>query len=122
MSLYRQIQEAQRRMTDLEEQLRSGILATEIRDMAAYAGNAHAIAEDVKYDLDAALNEGEIGEQSEQQFVQAALDSTRDAILAAQKVALGTTIDEVRAWMLDFKTHADYADAYLHAALGHQME
>lgn len=120
--MYRELQEIQRRIPAMEEKIRDAILAGTTRDMLAFSGEAHALAEDLKFDLDHLLNSGGSGEGEERRFAQAALDSLDSAILNAQKVALGTDVDEVRARLIDFKTRADYTNAYLHAALGYEME
>ena len=120
--MYRQLQEVMRRLPDMQEKIRASLLSDNIREMTTLADEAHAIAEDVKFDLDHLLNNSDGSEEGERRFAQAALDSLQSAILNAQKVALATNVNETRARVLEFKTRADYADAYLHAALGFEME
>lgn len=120
--MYRRIQDFQREMNDLQGELQSAILSDQIREMNGHAGEAHARAENLQRDLRALLEETEGGEADERRFVQAALDSMMHTIDAAQRIGLGDSVPALRERLLVFKTWADYADAYLHAALGFEME
>jgi len=40
------------------------------------------------------------------------------AFAQAEHVAMAGNTEEMRAYLVDFKTYTDYADAYLRAALG----
>jgi t-SNARE complex subunit (syntaxin) len=122
MTMYRRIQDFQREMNDLQGDLKSAILSDEIREMVEHSGEAHARAENLQSELRAMLDEIQGGEQEERRFAKAALDSIMHAIDAAQKTGLGDDVPSLRARLLVFKTWADYADAYLHAALGFEME
>lgn len=119
--MYRRIQDFQREMNDLQSDLRTAILSDQIREMDRSAGEAHARAENLQRDLQGLLKESG-GEQDERRFAQAALDAMMHAIDAAQKTGLGDSVPDLRQRLLVFKTWADYADAYLHAALGFEME
>jgi hypothetical protein len=122
MTMYRRIQDFQREMNDLQGNLQTAILSDQIREMTQNAGEAHARAENLQRDLQALLGETDGGEHEERRFAQAALDSVMHAIDAAQKTGLGDDVPSLRARLLVFKTWADYADAYLRAALGFEME
>jgi hypothetical protein len=125
MITYRKVQDFQRMMNDLQKLLRSAILATNTRDMVQYSDDAQALAVNLKSGL-AQMVDDEDDEDGESNInptlVRAAYDSTESALLDAQKVALGTTVDEMRDRLLAFKTWADWADAYLRAALGFELE
>lgn len=120
--MYRRIQDFQRDMNRLQGELQSAILNDQIREMDRHAGEAHARAEQLQYDLRSLLEETKSSEGDERRFAQAALDSMMHAIDAAQKTGLGDNVPALRERLLTFKTWADYADAYLHAALGFEME
>ncbi len=121
-SMYRRIQDFQREMNDLQGELQAAILSDQIREMDRLAGEAHARAENLQRDLQVLLRETTGGEEDERRFAQAALDAMMHAIDAAQKTGLGDSVPALRERLLVFKTWADYADAYLHAALGFEME
>ncbi len=122
MMMYRRIQDFQREMDDLQRDLQEAILGDDTREMGRSAGAAHARAENLQRDLRTLLAETHQGPEDERRFATAALDAIMHAIDAAQKTGLGTNPSELRARLLVFKTWADFADAYLHAALGFEME
>jgi hypothetical protein len=122
MQTFRDLEDFQRRMNDLLSLLRSAILATDTREMGKYAGSAHGMAEDMKRDLDGLREAASEGNRWQQAMAGAAGNALRDGILSAQKVGLATNVEEMRAYVLDFKTSADFAAAYLRASLGYEEE
>lgn len=129
MMMYRTIHDVQRRMPDLTQSINAAILADDTRDIASHGGAAMTIIDDVLHTLrDALDHEGTslADEQPEvhleQRFVQAAADAFTVAWNYVEAIGGGTDVSSMRASMVDGKTHADYAVAYLTAALGEQRE
>lgn len=121
MTMYRQIQDFQESMARLQEALRLGILGNDTRQMDLRSGEAHVIAENLKRDLHGTLS-GTGTCTHDRPIVLAAANAIYMAILAAQKEALATNAEELRARLLDFKTYADHADAYFRILAGTEEE
>lgn len=122
--IYRETQSARDRMEDLQGKLREAILAERTRDILAFSGEAQTIADQLTRSLENALKEGgsgggsSYGRRVEQGFVHLAARALSMAVVDGEKVALGQDALGMRNRLFDFKTHVDFADAYLHAALG----
>jgi hypothetical protein len=123
--VYRQIREVQSIVETLQSHLRDALPSTSTRDMVEHAGRAQVSAVAAKQELDSLVS-GEDEDTSssfgepriDSTYVDAANRSLSIAITEAEKLALGLDVDSMRARMIDFKTRADFADAYLRAAIG----
>ena len=69
--------------------------------------------------LKAALSQVDEGD-ADHRFLQAAVSCLTHAWNNAEKVGLGSSTSEMRARLIDFKTPADYAAAYLRMATGYE--
>lgn len=123
--MYREIRAVQSIVEELQSHIRDALLSTSTRDMIEHTGRAHVSAVAAKEELDRVLDdrytEGEssFGEpRVDRRYVDAANRSLSVVITEAEKVALGTDAESMRARLIDFKSHADYADAYLRVATG----
>jgi hypothetical protein len=128
METYRQLHEVRDRMQDLQRHLRSAILADTTEEMTRYGGDAQSLADGLLGSLRDILSQGPPGsgargeKQVEWRSVDAAANSLNLAWGSAERIALGTNVSEMRAYLVDMKTHTDFAEAYVHAALGMEME
>lgn len=127
--MYREIRNVQSMVEALQAHVRDALLSTATRDMVEHAGRAQVSAAAAKEGLDSVLAgqadgaANSMGEpRVEARFVHAANRSLSIAITEAEKVALGVDVDSMRARLIDFKSRADFADAYLRAALGIDSE
>jgi hypothetical protein len=129
MMMFRRAHNARDRMQDLQIRLRSGLLADTTRDMSAYSGDAQTLINELLTALRETLAERGTSAQEnsdevkiERRFIDAAANSLNLAWASAEDVGAGTDIAEMRARLLEVKTHADFAHAYLNAALGTERE
>jgi hypothetical protein len=118
MSSDRRIERVWQRMEDLQGQLRSAILAETTQEMESPAGVAHAESIDLEDQLESLPEELRNHDNGRSVSLQTALVCVEHAIVSAQKIALATNVTEMRAYLLEFATHVNFADAYLQAALG----
>ena len=123
--MYREIREIQSTIESLQRHVSDAIVSTSTRDMVEHAGRAQVSAVAAKDTLDrlsstrARPDSDSFGEpRIDAAFVRAAGHSLGEAIVEAEKVELGTDIDGMRLRLIAFKTCADFADAYLRAAIG----
>jgi hypothetical protein len=123
-TIYRRVQTVRDSMDELQSALHDAILSDNTRDMSARAEDAQAITDRLLRDLGNAIGQAWSGqsERVQRSFVEAAISSLRIAWADAEKVGLGTSVAEMRARLLDFKTQADYAAAYLRGALGVEQQ
>lgn len=112
MTMYRQYQELQDQATRMLAALRNALLADETRDATLYSGEAQSIALDIQSTLQ------ELAGDRHEVLRRSTLTAVQNAVLEAQKVGLGTSVDTMRPYLVDFKTYADFAYAYLTAAVG----
>ena len=123
--LYQDVRQAVRRMDRIHAPLRQAILADSTPQMAEWGTQAQTALNQLLGLLEEALqsnidspetltSEGQV----ERVLVQAAVSALQRAGTQAQRLFLGTDVSSVRAGLLDFKTQADFADAYLRAAIG----
>jgi hypothetical protein len=120
---YRDVQHLIDRMNDVQGHLRVAILSDTTRDMTARSGQAQTLIDTLLQEVDDALKVGSSGLESrerrgERVMTQAARDALVDSMNGAEKVGLAENAQDMRARLLDFKTHVDFADAYLRAAAG----
>lgn len=120
--MYREIQHVRDTMTDLQIHVRSALLGEDTRDMTTEADTAQAMADQLLNKLNDTLRnptKREFGEpRIERNFVQAAAYALNNAVTSAQGTGIATNVQEMRSRLVDFKTHVDFAEAYLRAALG----
>lgn len=123
--MYREIREVQSMVDVLLTHVRDALLATSTRDMVEHNGRAHTSAVSAKEQIDRILSrEGDDGGTSfgeprvESRFVEAANRQLSAAISEAEKIELGVDLESMRERVIDFKTRADYAGAYLRVAVG----
>jgi hypothetical protein len=127
--MYREIREVQSTVEALQTHVRDALLSTSTRDMVEHTGRAQVSAVAAKEELDRLLDGHDADDPSsfgeprvESRFVDAANRSLGVAITEAEKLTLGVDVDSMRARLVDFKTLADFADAYLQAAVGVDSE
>ena len=125
--MYREIQRVRDDMERVQAPLRSAILAEDTREMTRYAGDAQSAANQLLRAIEEAgksedpvesLTEARV----ERSFVDAAAGALSKAVVDGERVAVGTNVTEMRDRLLGFKTHVDFAHAYVLAALGGQIE
>jgi hypothetical protein len=123
--MYRGVQHLIDRMDNIQGHLRMAILSDTTRDMTAHSGQAQTLVDTLLEEVDDVLKSGETNEDAssrsrriERVMTQAARDTLVDSMNSAEKVGLGANVQEMRERLLDFKTHVDFADAYLRAATG----
>ncbi|HEX6508670.1 MAG TPA: hypothetical protein VF221_13660 [Chloroflexota bacterium] len=123
--MYREIQEIQPVMETVQSHLREALLAGNTRDMIERSDQAQAAAAVAKEQMDRLLGSGQaavpstfIEPKTEVRFLDASNRALSMALEEAEKVALGTDVDGMRARVIGFKTRTDFADAYLRATLG----
>jgi len=117
--MYREIRDAQHIMESILNHVRTAILAENTRDMNEYAGAAQAGIVRVKQRLVGINDEGDGGgPHVDRHFLETAVTALERAFAQAEHVAMAVNTGEMRAYLVDFKTYADHADAYLRAALG----
>lgn len=115
--MYREIREQFGKATSLEQYLRRALLADDTRVMSTESANAQSVTLELSHALRKALDETG-PDDANRTLVEAAATSLNLAWSYAEKVALGTSPTDMRAYIVDFKTKADHAVAYLHAAIG----
>jgi hypothetical protein len=127
--MYREIRAVQSIVEALQSHIGDSLLSTSTRDMIEHTGRAHVSALAAKDQLDLLLDrhytedESSFGEpRVDRRFVDAANRALSVVITEAEKVALGTDIESMRARLIDFKTRADYANAYLRVAVGKESD
>jgi hypothetical protein len=127
--MYREIRAVQSTVEALQSHIGDALLSTSTRDMIEHTGRAHVSAVAAKEELDRLLgsrpteDESSFGEpRVDPRFVEAANRALSTVITEAEKVALGIDIESMRARLIDFKTRADYADAYLRVAVGMERD
>jgi CO dehydrogenase/acetyl-CoA synthase delta subunit len=123
MAEYRTVQEIRDTMADLEQTLRDGLLADSTRVMSEKATEAMAIVDGMLQALrdGASVGGGDRQDHSTENLLKAAERALTFAWNRGEKVALGTSTEDMRARILDFKTYADFANAYVSAALGTEL-
>ena len=127
--MYREIREVQSTLEALQSHIRDALLSTSTREMVEHNGRAQVSAVAAYEQIDTTLNgrrleyASDFGEpRVDKRFVGAAQRALSEAISEAEKIALGTDVEGMRARVIDFKTRADFVDAYLRAALGTDLE
>src|SRR5947209_8007143 len=120
----REIRAVQSTVEELQVHIRDALLATTTREMVEHAGRAHVSAAAAKEELDRLLDplyrdDTSFGEPKvDRTYVGAANRRLSVVITEAEKIALGVDTESMRARLVDFKSCADYADAYLRVAAG----
>ena len=120
MTTYRTVQGIRNNMVNLQQALRSAFLADSTNEMGRHATEAMAIVDEMLRTLrtDESGSDAGEGDQADQTLLQSAERALTQAWDRAEKVTLATSLPEMRERLLDFKTLADFADAYVSAALG----
>lgn len=124
MTMYRDVQSIRDTMLNLDRTVRAGILADSTRDMSARASEGMAMVDQVLQTLRTTLNTGSTDSdlKVERPLLEAAQRALDHAWSRAERVAIGNSASEMREYLVDFKTWADFATAYLSAALGSELE
>jgi hypothetical protein len=120
--MHRQLREVLAEMERLQRHLRVAIVTDDIRTMVREGGAAQQLTVSLATSLRASLDQDSDMSRNERAFLRAARGALLESADAAARVALGTNAGEVREELLMFKTHADFADAYLRAADGFEGE
>jgi hypothetical protein len=115
--LYRATREVEDKLDVLERHLRAALLADDTRTISGETAAAQALTVEILDRLKAALAHGDEADP-DHRFVRSAVSCLSDAWNNAEKVGLGTNAAEMRARLIDFKTPADYAAAYVRLAVG----
>ncbi len=115
--MYREIRACGPKLDELDSQLRTALLAEDTRQIGTAATTAQALALELLRTLKEQSDSGSDSDVNPA-FVAAAISSLNRAWQHAESVALGTNATEMRAHVVDFKTSADFARAYLRAAIG----
>lgn len=122
--MYHEIRAVQSTVEDLQSHIRDVLQATTTRETIEHAGRAHVSAAAAKEELDTLLdgryreNESSFGEpRVDRRYVDAANRALTILVTEAETIALGVDVESMRARVIDFKTRADYADAYLRVAV-----
>lgn len=113
MTMFRQYQDLQAQAVQIMDLLRQAILATSTPDMVRLSGEAQAIALTIQSELSQMSLPSRHAD-----IIRAAATDVENAIAQAEKVALGTSVDTTRPYLLDFKTYTDFTYAYLTVAMG----
>lgn len=109
---------------EIQNTARGAILAGTTGELVPLAGAAQQQLNDLIYRLQRVVD-GQAGDDDgvadtgrvDGALVQAALASLNLAWTFAEKVGLGTTVDEMRRVLVDFLIHTAYAGAYLRASI-----
>lgn len=117
--LYRVTRQLEDKLDALDNHLRAALLADDTRTISTEAAAAQALTVDVLDRLKAALAQVDENDP-DHRFTQAAITCLTHAWNNAEKVGLGTSASEMRSRLIDFKTPADYAAAYLRMAIGYE--
>jgi hypothetical protein len=125
MEMYRRVRELQDSMHALQGALRSATLGDDTRTITTHADEAQALTdrllrsiENVLKGRDADIAEESAGVKLERHFVRAAGRSLGIAWSGEERVGAAGSAADMRKALFDVKTHVDFADAYLRAALG----
>lgn len=122
VTMYHAVQESRQAMQDLMRDLREALLASNTREVANAATKGMADADRALRILKSGLEDDRspgVGQRSaDRGLVEAAVAALNRAWTDTEKVELGRDVDEMRGVVYDIKTQADYADAYLAAAVG----
>jgi len=118
-NMYRHVENVRDRLGDLQNHIRDAVLADNTRDISAHASAAQAVADQVLRELQESLESRDSGgARVERQFVDLAANELSMSVTEGQRVATGANVQEMRERLLRFKTHADFADAFIRCALG----
>jgi CO dehydrogenase/acetyl-CoA synthase delta subunit len=121
--MYRTAQGIRENMVDLEQTLRQGLLSGTTQDISDSATRAMALVDGMLQALRSGfeVGGGDRQDHSTQNLLKAAERALTLAWDRGEKVSLGTSANEMRERLLDFKTYADFANAYVSAALGTEL-
>ena len=121
--MYRRLREIQLTVGALQKHLRAALLANNTRDAIGHSGAVHESSAAVLRQIETALRSVDsdpepADRQVDANLMRAAARSMSLAVENCERVALGSTVDEMRDRLVDVKTQIDYADAFLQASLG----
>jgi hypothetical protein len=118
--MYREVQRIRDDIQRVQQGVTSGILADSTRDMSGYTGEAMAQIDA----LISSLNHLPGGDTQgvEPALIQAAQRALTLAWTNAERVGVGNTVPEMRRALVECKTYVDYAEAYVAASLGVELE
>ena len=121
--MYREVRDCLQTMQILQKHLEAAIIADDTRVMAPESAAAMAEVDQILAALRSGTKRADEGQgcddegDADRVMVEAAIAALGDAWTTAEKVGLAGSAPEMRARLLTFKTNADYADAYLRAAV-----
>ncbi|GAC1445256.1 MAG: hypothetical protein NVSMB52_05880 [Chloroflexota bacterium] len=123
--MYRAVRDSLEKLRGAQQHLTTGILAEDTRSISTESSVAMAIVDGTISGLREELNHPDEGESTgdtrvNHQSVQAAVAALNRAWNSAEKVGLGANVHDMRGHLLDFKTHVDYAAAYLLISVGNE--
>lgn len=121
-TMYRHVEQVRDRIGQVQNHLRDAILANDTRDISLHGGAAQTEADQLVQELREALGLRDAGvaraARVERQFVELAVQELSMAVSCGERMAAATDVTGMRDGLLQFKTHTDYAAAYIHYALG----
>jgi hypothetical protein len=118
--MYREVQRIRDDIQSVQRAVRAGILADVTRDVSGYTSEAMA-------QIDALINSLSHLPPGDNQGVEPALIGAAQRALnlawaRSERVGLGSSVPEMREALVDCKTYVDYAEAYVAASLGVELE
>lgn len=121
--MYRQVQQVLDRMSPLQNELRAGILGDSTQEMSTRGTMAMAIIDEMIETLRRANRPDEAGQpEVNTTLVDAARRALNLSWARVEAIALGTNTSVMRQALLDSKTYADLAAAYIAASIGLEFE
>lgn len=118
--MYREVQRIRDEIQSVRHAIDEGILSDSTRDMGHRVSEAMAQIDALLYSL------GHLPTDDNQGIEPALIQATQRALSLAwansERVAVGSTVPEMRQALLQCKTFVDYAEAYVAASLGVELE
>jgi len=119
--MYREVQHIRDNVAGVQREVNAGILAESTRDITAHTSQAMALIDGLIQSLNN-LNRSGNNEGVEPQLVDATGRALNRAWVQAERVAIGSSVAEMRQALVDCKTFVDYAEAFVSASLGVELE
>lgn len=121
--MYRQVQRVRDSLGQLEGVLREAILAEEFPEMTRLGTDAMVMIDQMIQTLHAGENEHNLGEPDlDARLLDAGRHQLGLAWSVAERMALAKDVREARGFLLDVKTAADLAAAYLAGSMGEEFQ
>lgn len=118
--MYREVQRIRDDIQRVQQAVTLGILADSTREIGGHTGEAMAQIDALIDSLNHLPDSDSEG--VEPALVQAAQRALSLAWTNSERVALGSSVPEMRQALVECKTFVDYAEAYIAASLGVELE